>query len=196
MVYETDDCTGQYFQTIQLEEGEDGKVLGYNELNPIGWNDRGRSMRIAQDLMVQACNGHCEDSSNRFFWGNTESAFQCQSVKGMEGSISRYNAIRDQKFNQLSQESSYNTVEMYESSDCSGPAYVEAIGLGDPHEAIPTPYVDFIARSIKVAPEVDVQIVDSNYDKGDKRHLIQFKGSPKCQKIPGGRNIEGLHMFQ
>ena len=84
---------------------------------------------------------------------------------------------------------------MYESSDCSGPAYVEAIGLGDPHEAIATPYVDFIARSIKVAPEVDVQIVDSNYDKGDKRHLIQFKGSPKCQKIPGGRNIEGLHMF-
>ena len=76
MVHETDDCSGQNFYTIQLGEGEDYKEVGYNDLNPIGWNDKGRSMRIAQDLMVETCNGNnCVNVSKRNFWGNTESAF-------------------------------------------------------------------------------------------------------------------------
>ena len=76
MVHLSDDCSGLYFRSIQLEEGEDYKEVGYNELNPISWNDKGRSMRIAQDLMVETCNDdNCINTSKRNFWGNTESAF-------------------------------------------------------------------------------------------------------------------------
>ena len=88
--------------------------------------------------------------------------------------------------------SDYNTVEMYESNDCTGPAYVEAINDGDNYKDITSPYIDFIARSIKVAPVLKVKTA---YDIGDKRQPISLIGSTNCQKIPGGRNIEDLRIY-
>ena len=66
LLHETDDCSGTEIKTLSLAEGQDYKEIGWASLNAVSWNDRARSMRIAQDVKLEACNGNnCVNVSKR-----------------------------------------------------------------------------------------------------------------------------------
>ena len=52
LIYENDDCSGDQF-LVELEQGQDSRDYTWDQLyNDLGWNDRGRSVIVADDYKL------------------------------------------------------------------------------------------------------------------------------------------------